>query len=260
MRGYTTKDKFINWLFDDRTPFTKVLIVANVATFVPIALAQLAVILIYGAFATPLALAHPWTFFTYPLVGKYCCGAMSVLSLLFACLWLAGVGGSLERSWGTRTFAIFFFLVSGFSALGLLAGGFLSHSAPTAAGLWLPIAGVTVAFAMLNPEAQSLFMFVVPLKFKYLALISAAMVLVGYTGDGFAVGVLALAGCGFAYIYVNAGLQRGFAPRRTSRPDNVVRVHPRQSAASRLNPFHWIKERRDRRRLKDLFEKSGLED
>ena len=114
MRGYSNRDKFISWIFDDRIPFTKLLVVSNVATFILIMLFKVEALPIYGGFSSITTTAFPWTIITYPFIGYYCCGTTSILSLLFASLWLMGMGGSLERSWGTRTFGLFFVRLANF--------------------------------------------------------------------------------------------------------------------------------------------------
>lgn len=251
------RENIIRWFFADRIPLVKLLIVVNVFTFIALVLFRLGVFSRLLGFNTSMAMVTPWTAFTYPLVG-----AGSPISLLFAGYWLWVAGGSLERSWGTRTFGIFFFAAAAVSAVGILAGSMLAHTGIGLAGLWLPLAATTVAFAMLNPEQQILFFFVIPLKLKYLAMLSAAMVLISYGQASLALGILALAGCAFGYWFVRTGKQYGFnsAPRRSRDTGSVVRVYGKQSVVQRLNPFRGLKDRRDRERLRKLFEQSDTDE
>lgn len=247
MRGYNTTERIRYWLFSDRIPITKSLILLNIITFVLGALfhleRQLGLLAFNGGILTA-----PWTLVTYPLVT----GGGSVINILFSCFWLWVAGGSLERSWLSKSFAVYFFAMSAISALGLYVGGLVTGSSVGAAGLWLPLAGVTVAFAMLNPEQQILFFFVIPLKLKYLALIDAGMVLITYGSAHPLLGVFALAGCVYSYYRVRP-FNIGSSPRHDN---NVVRVYRKRGSLSRLNPFSWYKEARDRKRLRDLFERS----
>jgi hypothetical protein len=124
-------------------------------------------------------------------------------------------------------------------------------------GLWLPLAGVTVAWAMLNPEQQILFFFIIPMKLKYLALLDVALVLISYGQIHLALGLFALLGCAFSYWYI---LPHDFGLSRSRDRGQVVRVHPRRGFLHKLNPFGWIKEKRDKDRLKKLFEDSFGDD
>ncbi len=240
-------------MFRDRIPLTKGLILSNAITFFLIALGRLQIIPDLLAYSPDTVTIRAWTLVTYPLVA-----GGDVIGILFSCYWLWIAGGTLERSLGTTRFGVFFFLMSAISALGLLAGTLLSGAAIGAQGLWLPLAGTTVAFAMMNPEQQILFFFIIPMKLKYLALLDVALVLLSYGRISLILGVTALAGCAYAYWYVRRGAAFGWDSVRRERPP-VVRVRQRPSLLSRLNPFARLRERRERKRLEDLFRKSGME-
>lgn len=237
----------------DRIPLTKALIISNAVTFFLIALGRLQIIPNLLAYSPDALMTHAWTLVTYPLVA-----GGDVIGILFSCYWLWIAGGTLERSWGTTRFGVFFFLMSAISALGLLAGALLSGVAIGAHGLWLPLAGTTVAFAMMNPEQQILFFFIIPMKLKYLALLDVALVLVSYGRISLILGIAALAGCAYSYWYVRGGGELAWGGTRRERPP-VVRVRQKPSIFRRLNPFARLRERRERKRLEDLFRKSGME-
>lgn len=247
MRGYSTQDRIAYWLFKDRIPVVKLLIVVNILTFLLDALLHIGQLLHYLAFTTVEVISMPWTLFTYPLLGA---GA-GVISLLFSAYWLWWAGGSLERSWGSRTFALYFFLTSAATALALFVGTLLTHIPVSLIGLWLPIAGVTVAFAMINPEQQILFFFIIPLKLKYLALIDAVIVLVSYGSMNPLLGLLALTGCAISYRYVRGGISLSVPER--SRPDNIIRIKPRHAVRRSWNPIKWYRDYRARKRLRNLL-------
>lgn len=166
-----------------------------------------------------------------------------MIGLVFAAYWLWIAGGSLERAWGSVRYAWFFFSMSAISALGVYAGAMLMHTGFVMAGLWMPLAGITVAFGMLNPEMTVLFMFFIPMKLKYLALISAAGVFVSYTTNVHTVvGITALAGCAYAYWYAG-GIK--FSPRRRqSNRGEVIRIYERPGLLQRMNPFRRMRDRR----------------
>jgi membrane associated rhomboid family serine protease len=254
MRSGNIQDQFSFWVFKDKIPVTKLIILANAITFL-IIIFRLEALVRFLQITNDLPLSmRPWTFFTYPLIGAY-----DFISLVFSCLWLWFAGGSLERSWGSRVYAFYFFIMSAISALGLLIGSMLiSVPMPPLAGLWLPLAGATVAFAMLNPEQQILFFFIIPMKLKYLALIDAGIVFFMYAGANIILGVFALSGCAASYWYARYGREYGRRPRRFEDRDKVVRLYRKPSLVQRLNPVRWIKDRREKKKLKDFFDKSGL--
>jgi len=248
-------ERFKYWLFVDRIPVTKLLILANAVTFVGLYLFKAVSLLAYGAFVTSVAGARPWTAVTYPLIGDYGGGVNGFISLLFAGYWLWVAGGSLERTWGSGRFALYLAQVSVITAIGVYVGALVTGNPVVfLAGIWLPLAGVPVAFAMRNPETVVLFMIILPLKLKYLALISAAIVLISY---GPFLGLFALAGCAFSYWYVRAERQYGGPIWERSR-GTVIRVHERDSLIDRLNPIKWYRRYKGRRRLRKLFEDSDL--
>ena len=255
MRGRTGLEKVVYWLFGDRIPVTKLLIVSNFVTFLMISLFHVGAIIYYLGFSSSQALVMPWSAFTYPLVG-----IPDILYLLFALYWLWVAGGSLERSWGSWRFGIYFFLMSAVSALGLYVGGLLAGIPVGAVGLWLPLAGATMAFAMNNPEEQILFFLIVPLKLKYLALIDVLIVLVSYGQMNLLLGVFALAGCAASYLYVRLGRRIRFAPSRDRDRGRIIRIYPGPGLGRSLNPIGWYRAYRERKRLKDLFDRSGMGD
>jgi hypothetical protein len=119
-------------------------------------------------------------------------------------------------------------------------------------GLWIPLAPLTVAWAAINPEAQVLFYFIIPLKAKYLAWITAAFLYL-YTGVSIhpLYGLLVLLGCVAAYYQVS---QRGVY--RSPLPD--IRLHRRNWR--RFDPAERFREWRRRKRLEKLFRNSGFDD
>jgi membrane associated rhomboid family serine protease len=105
-----------------------------------------------------------WQPFTFPFVHPQ----NDFIGLLVDGMVLYFFGGSLERAWGGRRFAFFFF-ASGIGA-GLVTMLISSLSAaPTYFGMVGSFIAVVVAFAALNPTATVLFYFF-PLQARWLAL------------------------------------------------------------------------------------------
>ncbi len=257
MRYQTTNDRIRYWLFVDRIPVTKLVILANVLTFLIMALTRSPMLMGWMGFNTARVVAAPWTVFTYTLVAY-----MGPISLLFACYWLWWAGGTLERSWGSGTYGVFFFGVSAITVLSIFAGTLLFQLNISVVGLWLPIAAITVAYAMLAPDQQILFFFVLPLKLKYLALIDIVLVLVSYR---LPLGIFALAGCAVGYFYVTKiRVGSGYhhvrnESYRTEDNRSFLRGDIRETVR-RFNLPARYREHRERERLRRLFERSNYGD
>ncbi len=147
-------------------PVTIALLAVSVSLFLAMFFTNGAVdpfVMSYVAFLPANAFHAPWTIFTYPVVS------VGFLSLLIGgfFFWLAG--GSLERSWGSARYAVFFFALSAISALSLLLGTYLFErsNAPliygrrTAALVWLSAAAqrhdCRFLYAQSEPDLDVLF-------------------------------------------------------------------------------------------------------
>ncbi len=225
----------------------------------------------------PANMGHaPWTFLTYPVYNG---GAGAVINVLIGgfFLWLAG--GSLERSWGSARYALFFFALTAITACSVELGWFLSRGMPALlSGFQLPLAGLIVAFCMLNAEQTVMFYFF-PVKAKYVALI-VTLLTYFLAGMGPLLNLFALGGILAAFLYVRFGRSwgdidsYGARPRTASRgPD--LRAYP---PASRFNTRprttidgsptsrsffdlagRW-KDYQERKRLEKLWKNSGFSD
>jgi membrane associated rhomboid family serine protease len=114
-------DRARAWFGRD-APTTKILIVANLATLILsyasrglLSSAAQAV-----AFRTDGVWQQPWTLVTYPLFA-----GGDLLGTLISALMLWWFGASLERAWGPRIFAPFFFALSAVFGLSIWLGSAL---------------------------------------------------------------------------------------------------------------------------------------
>lgn len=243
---YSTSEQITYWLFKDKIPLTKVLIVCNIFSFLAIVLFHVNALVALLTFSSRSAAAMPWTLVTYPFIA-----ISSPISILFSIYWLWIAGASLERSWGTQRYGLFFFSMCAVFAASLWAGTIVTGMPVQLDGLWLPLAGVTIAFAMMNPEQQILFMFVLPLKLKYLALLDVVLVLIAFGSSNLLMGLFALVGCAYSYWWVRP---RRYVSSSRAPKAEVVRIFRRQSIFSKLNPLYWLREYRERKRLRRLLE------
>lgn len=246
MPSRMTIDDIVYWFTRDRIPFTKAVVAASILAFLVNLFDRTGVFRAFSSFDPSMFILKPWSIFTYPLVQ------LDALSLLFAGYWMWVAGGSLERTWRTRTFAVFFLGMSAISALGIWLGYMATGKPVSLSGLWAPLAAVTVAFGMQNPEQVILFMLIIPMKLKYLAAISAGLLFVGFSRMHFLLGLFSLTGCAAAYWYVRYGYDINLG-LRTAYRDNVVRINPSRSRRKGL--LGWYRDWRERKRLRDFLNK-----
>lgn len=182
------------------------LIFLSIIAFVVITLATM----IFQASIFPLALHfgpnfHPAQILTHIFLytGR---DFGALLHLLFHCIILYGFGSELERTWGTDNFLRFFFVsILGGMVLTALVAIFLDGMVMI--GMGAAISAMLVAYAMLWPDRQALFFFVIPIRMKYLVMIMFAMYaflgglnqLIPYSGG-------ALAGALFLFYYARKGI------------------------------------------------------
>ena len=120
-----------------------------------------------------------WRLLTFALYPSYS-GIWALLAYYFY-YW---IGSTLERAWGTPQFNIYFF--SG--VLMMIVYGFLMYFltgrsfSPDPMYLYL---SMFFSSAVLFPDAQVLFMFIIPVKMKYLAIVDAVFFLIEVIGAPF---------------------------------------------------------------------------
>lgn len=139
-----------------------------------------------------------WQLFTYMFLHA----SMGHIFFNMLALWM--FGSVLERTWGSREF-IKYYLLTGIGG-GLCYALFNMHSPVPTVGASGAIYGLLTAYAVLFPEATLLFMFVIPVKAKWLALIFCGIEFLSSFGQGSGVAHLAhLGGMVIGYVYLKRG-------------------------------------------------------
>lgn len=263
-----------NFLFGSGIPVTITLIAANVVTFLVAFFTLGSNPLVFLEFTNRTFPVFFWTVLTWPLVAP-----VDLIGLLFGGLWAYWIGGSLERSWGTRAFLTFLIATSALTALTLWLGGALLGVPVRAQGLWLAIAAPTIAWCVVNAREVIRFYAIIPVPAPILAWLTVALtwfqVSMG-SGSPF-VGAFALSGCAAAYWYARSGRYRyqGY-PRsggtfgglrmqggggRPGDPPLRFRDFDRDPPVARpMNPLRWLKAWNERRKLEALWKRSNLQD
>ena len=110
-----------------------------------------------------------WRFVTYIFIPQ----TFSFLWIIFVLWFLWFIGEGLERAWGAFRLTLYFLVgMVGTTAAAFFFGGNFSNS--------MLIASLFYAFARFYPDEVIYVLFVLPLKIKWLAWISAAFLLLGF--------------------------------------------------------------------------------
>lgn len=108
---------------------------------------------------------YAWQLITHPVVHD----PSSPIGFLINCVIFYFFAGTIESALGTRRFlTLYIASAAGAAIAGLLFSGFTSHTV-LYAGMMPSLLGLIVVFGLLQPEATVLFMFVLPIKAKYIS-------------------------------------------------------------------------------------------
>jgi membrane associated rhomboid family serine protease len=189
------------------TPAVRALIIANVAVFVLMLVAGDALVEYFGL--TPqdvLARRRVWQ----PLTYLFLHSPVAFTHILFNMLavWMFGV--DLERRWGTPFFVKYYFMTGVGAAASVILLSLLpfSWTAPlwfaTTIGASGAVYGLLMAWAILFPHREILFMFIFPLRARVFVLIVGAIAfLSALTASGGPVANLAhLGGLVIGWLYL----------------------------------------------------------
>jgi hypothetical protein len=111
------------------------------------------------------ALKEPWRFVTYLFLPK----SMSMIWALFALYWTWLVGTNLENEWGAFKLNVYYLL----GTVGTTAAAWITREPQ--ANFWLNTS-LFFAFATIFPEYEITLFFVLPIKVKWLGLVTLALV------------------------------------------------------------------------------------
>jgi membrane associated rhomboid family serine protease len=213
----------------------------------------------FGSVLTPnlsfdFNFTKPWAILTYPFVTNG--SGQGLLFFILQLMWLYSFGGLFENRFGTQSLLIHFF--SGtllFAFFGFLAHVLIPDTAAVLIGAWLPIAFITTVICGLQPETEITFFFF-PLKMKWLALLTAGLVLFGFGTGAPLFGVLLVLPLVAAWFYGQnkfPGLTPGRSPFEKQRQKAKEN---REFDSFRSKVIDREKERQERERLRKLFEGS----
>ena len=132
-------------------------------------------------------------------------------------LWM--FGREFEQLWGTRRFLRFYFFCGiGAGVCVVIANYLFGNPGVATIGSSGAIYGILLACAVLWPDRQILFYFLIPVKMKYFVMIIGAIAFLNSFNTNSPVSDVAhLGGMLFAYLYLKTPQLRGFDPLDTLR-------------------------------------------
>jgi membrane associated rhomboid family serine protease len=171
------------------SPAVRAIIIANVAVFLITLVFPLRVFEWLGLMPSRVLSGHVWELATYLFVHS----PQGVSHILFNMLAVWMFGTELERRWGTRAFTTYYFITGLGAGLCVVLITLLPFDVTHASfdrvtiGASGAVYGLLLAWAMLFPHRQILFMFIFPLPAKVFVIIVGATAFFsafGAAGDG----------------------------------------------------------------------------
>lgn len=210
----------------------------------------------------PTLLYMPWTLVTWPFIPT------SAFGTIFSTLALWWCGGSLERSWGTRTYTAFFFACAAVTGFTYWIGQMLLGQSVGLAGMSAAVVPCIVAWCALS-RRESVLLFFIPVPALLFAVLSVVFLWISL-GAPF-LGLFGLSGAALGYWYAMygrrgsgiGGTNFGFSRASSSRPSAPrTRNVTEQGRIPQIwtNPMAWWRDRQERRRLERIFRNSGYSD
>jgi len=161
-------------------------------------------------------------------------------------LWMFGV--TIERDWGTRPFLKYYFLCGiGAGICDVTVNALLGNWGSSTIGASGAIFGVLLAFGLMYPEAEILFLFLFPIKAKFFVMIYGAIALLGALNVNSGVSNVAhLGGMLFGYLYLKSwfpkldfyAARQRYNQYKLQRAKKKFQVYMRKHGSGRGGP--WI--------------------
>ena len=242
-------------IMETGAPFTVTLLALNIISFFWSGIAPASSPVFWLAFNSLHWMQRPWTLLTWTLAG-----GGNPFNLLLMCFWAFWVCGSLERSWGLKTFLGFFFGCAALTAISVWIGAqMLGGPFPLLAGLYLAVAAPTVAWCVVNAR-ESIMLYGI-FRIPAPVLLALTLVIVWYDLGAQAIGLFGLTGCGAAYLYARYGraMGRGYAPSRSKTPP-PLRMFDEDRVPARSGLAGWFRAKQEQRKLEKLWKNSTKND
>lgn len=195
-----------------------------------------------------------WTVLTYPFASTGAGDAF--ICMLILVWWLWSIGNTVEKEMGTHRYLLFFFVCTALGAISMVVASVVLKSSAPLYGALIPVASITVAWGMANPNSQILMMMIVPMAGRWVALIAAGIVLFALGDGNPVVGVFGLLPLLFATAVATNRIPFYLYSQSLSSRKNQNSIENKRARAIEDKVRNRKKEREERDRLRKLFESS----
>jgi membrane associated rhomboid family serine protease len=229
-------------------PGIRALLVSNVAIFVIYFFSSRGLRAVFDLLALRPAdvVTHfyLWQLVTYSFLH----GGIGHILFNMLALWMFGT--EFERLWGTRRFLRFYFFCAAGAGLCVIVGNYLFGNPEVATiGSSGAIYGILLASAVMWPDRQMLFYFLIPLKMKYFVMIIGAIAFFNSFNPASPVSDVAhLGGMLFGYVFLKlprmrnadpiGALQESYERWKLERAKRKFQVYMRKQGSGRDRRIH----------------------
>lgn len=212
-------------------------------------------------FRSDLATTQPWRVLTYFLAIN----SFDVIGTIFSALWMYWIGTTVERELGSGRFVAFFAAMVLIPSLLIWVGVAMLGATGILSSPYLPIAGITIAWATRNPLSQVMLMMVIPVQARWIGWLVAIIVFFSYGAiyEAPLMGAFAAAHLALAYAFASNKLK--FMPYgRATYVDKDAQKRLKWERERDDKYFDDVRkreqDREERERLRKLFESSVKDD
>lgn len=206
------------------------------------------------AFQPDLALGRPWTFLTYPISSLG--DGNSLIGVVFLIWWLLGIGSVVEQDMSSPRYGIFLAVMTVLASVCAFVGSLFAPGGYLVGAYVLAVA-VTVVWGTRYPHSTIQFMMVIPIKAMWVAWLSVAILFFGT--NNLVLAVFSVIPMGLAYLFAANKL-----PVTYNKPYAYAHKPSKRQLRQEKEYYDDVKrrerQREERERLRQLFERSLIED
>ncbi|HJP82320.1 MAG TPA: hypothetical protein VJ835_02340 [Fimbriimonadaceae bacterium] len=209
---------------------------------------------------------RPWTLFTYPWAEQPFVSGLAILSFVFLIMWVFWVGGTTERDLSPGKYIGLWIAMILLPALFIVLLGPLVAKAYGTAGMWLPVAGITVVWCTRNPRQTIMLYGLIPLSGFWLGWVTVVSVVLLAGFGNPVLGLVSALHLPIAWAFASNRIPGMSYSRGAVFMSNRWSDKPNLKKSERLDKSYFEdvkkreKEREERERLRKLFESSLQDD
>ena len=200
----------------------------------------------------------PWTLLLYPFAYSGVGGISALLFALCMIAWVLYACGSIEREVGAAKYLVAWAVLTALPAVLILETMRATGNGYSLMGPYLPIAGLTVAWATRNQHARFLIWGLIPVTGRIIGWITLLGTFFTFGMGNAFVGVAAILPLVLAWTFATNRIP--FFKFKSLEVERVEKKQAERELAFRAEVVVREREREERERLRRLFERSGIDE